>query len=117
MEEWTPVLIASLKMEAICSSKTSVDFQRTTWRYIPEDSTLHNHPCENLKSYNFRVVYKETAGWVPVLLMAKVWRQGETGSTTEVPQDPAVRTDKHFERRNGDQISDYVRNMKKLLTT
>jgi hypothetical protein len=28
-------------MEAICSSETSVDFQRTTRRYIPEDSTLH----------------------------------------------------------------------------
>jgi hypothetical protein len=23
-----------------------------TWRYIPEDSTLHNHYCENLKFYN-----------------------------------------------------------------
>jgi hypothetical protein len=21
------------------------------WRYIPEDSTLHNHSCEKLKSY------------------------------------------------------------------
>jgi hypothetical protein len=38
-------------MEAICSSEMSVDFQQTTWRYIPEDSTLHNHCCENLKSY------------------------------------------------------------------
>jgi hypothetical protein len=38
-------------MEAIYSSKTSVDFQQTTWRYIPEASTLHNHRCENLKSY------------------------------------------------------------------
>jgi hypothetical protein len=38
-------------MEAICSSETSVDFQRTTRRYIPENSTLHNHGCENLKSY------------------------------------------------------------------
>jgi hypothetical protein len=27
-----------------------VDFLRTTRRYIPEDSTLHNHRCENLKS-------------------------------------------------------------------
>jgi hypothetical protein len=27
-------------MEAICSSETSVDFQRTTWNYIPEDSTF-----------------------------------------------------------------------------
>jgi hypothetical protein len=38
-------------MEAICSSETSVDFQRTTGRYIPEDSALRNHRCENPKSY------------------------------------------------------------------
>jgi hypothetical protein len=36
-----------LKMKAICFSETSVYFQRTTWRYIPED----NHRCENLKFY------------------------------------------------------------------
>jgi hypothetical protein len=35
----------------LCSSETSVDFQRNTRRYIPEDSTLHKHRCENLKSY------------------------------------------------------------------
>jgi hypothetical protein len=40
-----------VKTEAACSSQTSVDFQRTRWSYIPEDSTLHNHRCENLKSY------------------------------------------------------------------
>jgi hypothetical protein len=39
-------------MVAICSSETSVDFQRAARRYIPEDSTLYNHRCENLKSYN-----------------------------------------------------------------
>jgi hypothetical protein len=40
-------------MEATCSSETSVDFQRTTWHYsyIPEDRNLHNHRCEDLKSY------------------------------------------------------------------
>jgi hypothetical protein len=38
-------------MEAICSSETSVNFRPTTWRYILEDSTLHNHCCEDLKSY------------------------------------------------------------------
>jgi hypothetical protein len=27
-------------MEAICSSKMLVDFQQTTWHYIPEDSTV-----------------------------------------------------------------------------
>jgi hypothetical protein len=42
---------STLKTEAIRSSETSVNFQRTTRRYIPEDSTVHNHRCENLKSY------------------------------------------------------------------
>jgi hypothetical protein len=32
-------------------SSKEVDTQRTTRRYIPEDGTLHNHRCENLKSY------------------------------------------------------------------
>jgi hypothetical protein len=31
---------STLKMEAICSSETSVAFQRITRRYVPEDSTL-----------------------------------------------------------------------------
>jgi hypothetical protein len=33
------------------SSETSVDFQWKAWRYIAEDRTLHDHHCENLKSY------------------------------------------------------------------
>jgi hypothetical protein len=39
-------------MEAICPPEMSVDTQLITRRYIPEDGTLHNHRCENLKSYN-----------------------------------------------------------------
>jgi hypothetical protein len=31
--------------------QTSVDFERTTPRYIPENTTLHNHLCESLKFY------------------------------------------------------------------
>jgi hypothetical protein len=45
-------------MEAIWSSETSVDFQRTTRRYVPEDSTFHNHRHENLNSYKENVGYK-----------------------------------------------------------
>jgi hypothetical protein len=30
---------STLKMEAICSSETSIDTRRTTRRYIPEDGT------------------------------------------------------------------------------
>jgi hypothetical protein len=32
-------------------SETSVHFQETTRRYIPEETTLHNHRCENLEPY------------------------------------------------------------------
>jgi hypothetical protein len=42
-------------MEAICSSEMSVETQRTRRRHIPEDDTLHNHRCENLKSYMFYI--------------------------------------------------------------
>jgi hypothetical protein len=45
------LITSTLKMEEICSSKTSVKTQRTARRHIPEDVTLHNHRCENLKFY------------------------------------------------------------------
>jgi hypothetical protein len=44
------VYSSKLKMEATCSSETSVDFQRVTRCYIPEDRSFHNHYCENFKS-------------------------------------------------------------------
>jgi hypothetical protein len=42
---------STLKIEATCSSETSVYFQRTTRRYITEDRILHKHRCENVQSY------------------------------------------------------------------
>jgi hypothetical protein len=42
---------SALKMDEIYSSETSIDFQRITRRYIPEDSTVHNYRFENLKSH------------------------------------------------------------------
>jgi hypothetical protein len=38
-------------MEVMYSCETSVDTQRTTRRYIPEDDTLQNYRFENLTSY------------------------------------------------------------------
>jgi hypothetical protein len=38
-------------MEAIYSSETSVDFQQTTWRYMPE----HKQSCESLKSFLYGI--------------------------------------------------------------
>jgi hypothetical protein len=36
-------------MEAVRTSESSVHFNVTTRRYIPEDSKLHTHHRENLK--------------------------------------------------------------------
>jgi hypothetical protein len=44
-------IYSTLKMEAICSSETSVKTQRTIRHHIPEYYTLHNHRCEHLKFY------------------------------------------------------------------
>jgi hypothetical protein len=43
--------VFDLKMEAKCSSEKSVHFQRNTWRYIPEDRTLHSRRCKKHRSY------------------------------------------------------------------
>jgi hypothetical protein len=40
---------STLKMEEVYSSETSIDFDRTTQLFTPEDSTFHNYLCENLK--------------------------------------------------------------------
>jgi hypothetical protein len=38
-------------MDAVRTSKTSVYFNEAIRRYIPEFSSFHTHPLENLKSH------------------------------------------------------------------
>jgi hypothetical protein len=44
-------------MEAARTSETLVNFYQTTRRYNPEDSRLHTHRRENLKSYTSKLLY------------------------------------------------------------
>jgi hypothetical protein len=39
-------------MEAARTSETLVNFYQTAWCYNPEDTNLHTHRRENLKSYH-----------------------------------------------------------------
>jgi hypothetical protein len=43
--------LLGLLSRATYSSKTSPDFQKMTWCYIPEATALHNHCCINLKPH------------------------------------------------------------------
>jgi hypothetical protein len=60
-------------MEAMCSSKW------TSWHYIPEDETLHNPCCENLKSYmiilNDKNIYR-LEQWK----VSEVWNKSDSQS-------------------------------------
>jgi hypothetical protein len=62
---------STLKMEAIYFSETSVDFQRTTRRYIPQDGTLHER-------------FFRTAGpWAGIWTWSsRIWSRRANHSTT-----------------------------------
>jgi hypothetical protein len=65
--DFTEPISSILKMEAISSSETSVETQRTTRRHIPEDDTLQNRR-ENLKSsYHFSPLWSKYSLQHPVL--------------------------------------------------
>jgi hypothetical protein len=47
----------ALMMEAVCTSEKSVNFNVTTWCYIPEDSKLHTCCHQNLKSHMCQIYF------------------------------------------------------------
>jgi hypothetical protein len=48
-------IIRALMMEAARTSEMLVDIQLRTRQYIPEDSGLHTHHRENLKSHTLTI--------------------------------------------------------------
>jgi hypothetical protein len=46
-----------LKVITKCFTDNSFNFQRTIQSYIPEETNLHNHLCENLRSYIHYICY------------------------------------------------------------
>jgi hypothetical protein len=55
-----------LKMEA-CSFETSVDFQWSTRRYIPEDRTLHNHYVRTSDPTYWEQCFSAGGSWIVLI--------------------------------------------------
>jgi hypothetical protein len=60
----SPILVTLMK-EALSSSETSV-LTRATRRNIPEDTILHSHRRENLKSYDMETFLSNAYKFAPL---------------------------------------------------
>jgi hypothetical protein len=64
----------ALMMEAARTSETLVNFYQTTRHYNPEDSRLHTHRRENLKSYQQKNVLSPNKNLI-ILIKRNVMRK------------------------------------------
>jgi hypothetical protein len=76
----SPIFVTLIKV-ALSSSETSV-LTRATRRNIPEDTIVHSHLCENLKSYKGLEVTSALAGSVVRRYDSPLSRSGHCGEQT-----------------------------------
>jgi hypothetical protein len=79
----------TLRMEETCFSETSVDFQRTTRRYIQEYRTLHVRPCFGVRRTILRHVRFSQRYVLPSSCTLKM--EAAVSSETLVPMDQSAR--------------------------
>jgi hypothetical protein len=70
------ILHTNLNMEVVHPSKTMVNMYQTTWYNISEDSILHSHYCENLKSYAEQVLFTHIITDIKQKLLTSIIVQG-----------------------------------------
>jgi hypothetical protein len=94
---------STVKTWAICSSETSVDFQRYTRRYIPEDSTLqYLYWCEvSSRCRNWRWLL-QMAQWCgrTALLVQVAWLLAVSVCSSPTPWERANASGELFEGRS-----------------
>jgi hypothetical protein len=66
------VYSSTLKVEEICPSETSADFQRTTRRYIPEDRTLHCRYTSHRVAIILQLYYWQSSSTPEKMLLRKL---------------------------------------------
>jgi hypothetical protein len=112
-----PCRAIALMMEAARTSETLVNFYQTTRRYNPEDSHLHTHRRENLKSYlesviGFNIRNRQTdVGYIGGAAECKLFsvkrnicklRSGIFGTGTTCARDwPTAMTEQHNTQKHG----------------
>jgi hypothetical protein len=93
------VISSVLRMEATCSSETSV-YNKPTGRHIPEGGILHSHRSENLNPWMSVIVFQSTLNMPrPILLRGVPLRH-----STVLKVRPGAHTENRKETR--DAMSD-----------
>jgi hypothetical protein len=98
------VYSSTLKMAAITSCETLVDFYRTTWWYMPEGTSFQSHRCENLRSRNHAIIKCVHFSWTFTYLFQVLGDRAAT-STPHVQSECPSHDLGHLAGEHGSRIA------------